>query len=99
IAADHRRGTVAVRAKAGAAGQACILVEDDGPGVRVDVADKIFIPFFTTKPCGTGLGLPMVHKIVTAHHGSVLLADASDGHTVFEVRLPLAAAARAAGGQ
>src|SRR6185312_3928939 len=39
IAADHRRGTVAVRAKAGAAGQACILVEDDGPGVRVDVAD------------------------------------------------------------
>ncbi|MGH9392636.1 MAG: two-component system sensor histidine kinase NtrB [Terriglobales bacterium] len=68
--------------------QARILFSDDGPGVDPIVADKIFIPFFTTKPSGTGLGLAMVHKIITAHQGSVLLADAAAGHTVFELLLP-----------
>ncbi|MGH9485979.1 MAG: two-component system sensor histidine kinase NtrB [Terriglobales bacterium] len=63
---------------------------DDGPGVAPEAASKIFIPFFTTKASGTGLGLAMVHKIITAHQGSVRLADATPGHTVFEVLLPAA---------
>lgn len=69
-----------------------LLFVDDGPGVKPEVAEKIFIPFFTTKASGTGLGLAMVHKIITAHQGSVLLADAAPGHTVFEVMLPAAPA-------
>lgn len=66
-----------------------ILFVDDGPGVAPEVAEKIFIPFFTTKASGTGLGLAMVHKIITAHQGSVLLSDAAPGHTVFAVLLPM----------
>ncbi|MGH9518006.1 MAG: two-component system sensor histidine kinase NtrB, partial [Terriglobales bacterium] len=59
-----------------------VQVSDDGPGVAPEVAEKIFIPFFTTKASGTGLGLSMVHKIVTAHQGSILLTDSAPGHTV-----------------
>ncbi|MGH9413565.1 MAG: two-component system sensor histidine kinase NtrB [Terriglobales bacterium] len=66
----------------------CIEVIDNGSGVAADIADNIFVPFFTTKTSGTGLGLAMVHKIITAHRGVVLLADSRPGHTVFEVRLP-----------
>lgn len=65
-----------------------LLFTDDGPGVPAGVVEKIFIPFFTTKASGTGLGLSMVHKIITAHQGSVLLTDAAPGHTVFTVLLP-----------
>lgn len=72
-------------------GRVRILFRDSGPGVPPEVAEKIFIPFFTTKASGTGLGLSMVHKIITAHRGSVLLADASPGHTVFAVLLPAVA--------
>ncbi|HEY7839723.1 MAG TPA: ATP-binding protein [Terriglobales bacterium] len=68
--------------------RARILFTDDGPGVPTELSEKIFIPFFTTKPSGTGLGLAMVHKIITAHQGSILLTDASPGHTVFTVLLP-----------
>jgi len=65
-----------------------IQIRDTGSGVSAAVAEKIFIPFFTTKASGTGLGLAMVHKIVTAHAGSVVLADGLAGQTAFVVRLP-----------
>lgn len=86
VQSGHGSEVVVRCLEAGASVQ--IQFMDDGPGVEPDVAEKIFIPFFTTKRSGSGLGLSMVHKIVTAHRGSVLLADASAGHTIFEVRLP-----------
>ena len=46
-------------------------VNDDGPGVPADVMDRIFSPFFTTKPQGSGLGLAIVRKIVDAHDGRI----------------------------
>ena len=50
-----------------------VVVElvDDGPGMPQEVADRVFNPFFTTKPQGTGLGLAIVRKIVDAHDGSI----------------------------
>ncbi|MGH9465768.1 MAG: two-component system sensor histidine kinase NtrB [Terriglobales bacterium] len=83
-----RQGRVLIHLGGGIAGKVRVLVEDNGPGVAPEIADKIFVPFFTTKTNGTGLGLAMVHKIVTAHRGSVLLLDSTSGHTVFEVLLP-----------
>ncbi len=47
------------------------IVEDTGSGMAPDVRDRLFTPFMTTKPQGTGLGLSTVHKIVDAHHGSI----------------------------
>lgn len=90
IAHSGRGGRVAVQFGGWQSRSARILIVDDGPGISPEVAEKIFIPFFTTKASGTGLGLAMVHKIITAHQGSVLLADSAPGHNVFAVLLPAA---------
>jgi signal transduction histidine kinase len=68
-----------------------ILVEvtDDGPGVPLDVVDRIFSPFFTTKPQGSGLGLAIVRKIVDAHDGRIDVSAPADGGTRFRVTLPV----------
>jgi signal transduction histidine kinase len=64
-------------------------VADDGPGVPSDVIDRIFSPFFTTKPQGTGLGLAIVRKIVNAHDGRIDVNAAAAGGTQFRVTLPV----------
>lgn len=51
---------------------AMITIEDDGCGMTQEVADKVFEPFFTTKQKGTGLGMAIVHRIMTAHGGSIM---------------------------
>ena len=67
-----------------------IDVVDDGPGVPDDLRDRIFSPFFTTKPRGSGLGLAIVRKIVDAHDGRIVVTRLSTGGTRFRVTLPLA---------
>jgi signal transduction histidine kinase len=69
--------------------QVAIEVSDDGPGVPADVTDRIFSPFFTTKPQGSGLGLAIVRKIVDAHDGRIDVASRPRGGTVFRVTLPV----------
>lgn len=64
-------------------------VMDDGPGVPADLSDRIFVPFFTTKPKGSGLGLSIVRKIVDAHEGRIDLSSGSDTGTRFRVTLPV----------
>ncbi|MGH9481295.1 MAG: two-component system sensor histidine kinase NtrB [Terriglobales bacterium] len=96
IAGSGRGGQIGVRFGGWEQRRVRVLIVDDGPGMAPEVAEKIFIPFFTTKASGTGLGLAMVHKIVTAHKGSVLLTDSAPGHTVFAVLLPGANHAAAA---
>lgn len=68
-----------------------LVVEDTGSGMSDEVRAKIFLPFFTTKDVdeGTGLGLAVVHGIVTAHGGSIDVASRSGQGTRFEVHLPL----------
>jgi len=68
-----------------------LIVEDTGAGMSKDVLDKIFVPFFTTKDVGhgTGLGLPVVHGIVTAHDGSIEVESKVGSGTRFEIRLPI----------
>jgi len=68
-----------------------LSVGDTGPGISKEILEKIFVPFFTTKDIGrgTGLGLPVVHGIVTSHGGSIDV-DSKVGHgTRFEIRLPI----------
>lgn len=72
----------------------CVVVSitDSGPGVPPALRDKIFEPFFSTKPRGegTGLGLHICRQIITKHGGTLGL-DSEPGRTTFHVRLPLAA--------
>ena len=62
-------------------------IADNGPGMPADVAEKIFNPFFTTKPKGSGLGLAVVRKIVDAHDGRIDMFTAEGRGTRFRVTL------------
>lgn len=65
-----------------------ISLHDNGTGIPEDVLKHIFIPFFTTKTQGTGLGLALVHRIVSEHGGSIRAGNDLQG-AVFTVTLPL----------
>ncbi len=66
-----------------------VEVRDNGPGIPADVLEKIFSPFFTTKPQGSGLGLAIVRKIVDAHDGRIDVGVLETGGTRFRVTLPV----------
>jgi two-component system nitrogen regulation sensor histidine kinase GlnL len=66
-----------------------VTVTDNGPGIPADVLEKIFSPFFTTKPQGSGLGLAIVRKIVDAHDGRIDVGVLETGGTRFRVTLPV----------
>jgi len=68
-------------------GNVVIQVRDIGPGISPADLQKIFIPFFTTKPKGHGIGLALTHRIVTQHGGTLTAANAPDGGAVFTIRL------------
>ncbi|MBN1131406.1 MAG: response regulator [Chitinispirillaceae bacterium] len=70
---------------------AVIRVKDTGTGISPDLTEKIFDPFFTTKKPGkgTGLGLALVHRIVSLHHGRVFVEQTSPNGTTFRIEMPL----------
>ncbi len=74
----------------GADPQVAILVDDDGPGVPAESRDRIFEPFFTTKAKGSGLGLSIVHAIVTQHGGRIRVEESPEGGARFALTLPQA---------
>lgn len=65
-----------------------ISVADTGQGIPPEILEKIFTPFFTTKAQGTGLGLPICHKLVMQHGGTLSVASENGKGTVFTVELP-----------
>ena len=65
-----------------------IQISDQGPGIPEADMDKIFDPFFTTKDTGTGLGLAVVHQIVTQHGGTVTVTRNQDNGTTFSLFFP-----------
>ncbi len=70
-----------------------ISVRDNGAGIPPEIRDKLFQPFFTTKPTGegTGLGLSISYDIITQQHGGTIAVDSEvDAFTEFTVRLPRA---------
>jgi len=86
---DDRRGTVTVRTRRDDA-FVVIEVADDGKGMNEKTASQIFDPFFTTKRArgGTGLGLPIAHRIVEEHHGTIHVTSETGVGTTFVVRIP-----------
>lgn len=88
-------GTLTIRTRR--EGDAMVRVEicDDGPGIPTDVIDRVFTPFFTTKPKGTaaGLGLDLARRIVVDKHQGTISVQSEPGDTRFIVCLPLRAPA------
>jgi signal transduction histidine kinase len=68
-----------------------LRVRDNGPGVRVEQREKLFEPFHTTKPGGTGLGLMIARRIVEAHGGALELGESTAPGAEFLLTLPLRA--------
>ncbi len=69
--------------------QALILVEDDGVGMTEEVKEQIFVPYFTTKEGGTGLGLSMVYGVVKRHGGEIEVRTEPGAGTCIIIRLPV----------
>ena len=88
---SHGRGTLVIRTWHDQE-KGCVLIEinDDGPGVPLDVQSRIFDPFFTTKEVGkgTGLGLSVAYALVKEHAGRIWLRSEASG-TSFYVELPV----------
>lgn len=74
-----------------------LSVCDNGPGIRDEIRERVFDPFFTTSSGGTGLGLAVVQSVVLGHRGRIDLDSAADEGTCFRIRLPLAETADQAG--
>jgi signal transduction histidine kinase len=69
-------------------GRLHITVVDNGPGVAPAVADKLFTPFATTKPAGTGLGLSLSARIIEEHGGTITAGNRPEGGACFTITLP-----------
>lgn len=67
-----------------------IAIADSGPGIPAEIRDKIFIPFFTTKHRGTGLGLPTSKRFIEAHDGRLTVDCPVSGGTIVTIELPAA---------
>jgi len=65
-----------------------IRISDNGTGMTPDVLDRVFVPFFTTKKNGTGIGLSLSRQIMQAHHGTIQVASEENKGTVFTLRFP-----------
>ena len=66
-----------------------IDIADDGPGMREEDKERIFLPYFSTKKGGTGLGLAIANKIVTEHRGYIRLRDNAPKGTIFTIEIPI----------
>ncbi|MEZ5316014.1 MAG: ATP-binding protein [Vicinamibacterales bacterium] len=74
--------------------QVVVEVRDNGPGISAEDLERIFSPFFTTKPQGTGLGLAIVRKVIDAHEGRIDAVSAPGRGATFRVTLPVVPSAR-----
>lgn len=78
------------------AGEILVTVRDNGPGIPENMRDKIFTPFISGTPSGTGLGLPLAMKIVSIHGGRISFESHHHRGTEFHLRLPKSAAGKPA---
>ena len=81
--ADIDAPHIELRGRLNRRGNVVIEVVDNGPGIPDDIARKIFVPFFTTKQEGSGVGLALARQVMTAHGGFVRLVESDNGGATF----------------
>jgi two-component system sensor histidine kinase HydH len=81
-------GVLSIKSSPGENGNIKVEIGDTGKGISPIDLKKIFDPYFTTKPAGTGLWLAIVHKIVEAHQGNIQVDSTPGKGTVFSIVLP-----------
>jgi len=68
------------------ANQVCVRVTDNGPGILAEALERVFIPFFSTKPTGSGIGLALSRQIMQLHHGTIAVTSQEGHGTEFVLR-------------
>lgn len=81
-------GRIRLRTEADAA-KAYIIVEDNGPGMTQETIEHLFLPYYSTKANGTGIGLPISKDIIEEHGGSIFIHSQPGNGSVFKIELPL----------
>jgi len=85
---DSQKGLIKLRAKWKKKNELLLEVSDNGPGISPEIQSQVFIPFFTTKQKGTGIGLSIVKKILNMHGGSIHFQSREGSGTTFFISLP-----------
>ncbi|UTA48446.1 ATP-binding protein [Simiduia sp. 21SJ11W-1] len=83
--AGHASASLTLKAHLSKRGRAVIQVADNGPGIADNIADKIFVPFFTTKTEGSGVGLALSRQIMLAHGGTLTVHATPGGGATFNL--------------
>jgi signal transduction histidine kinase len=90
VQAIEEGGTITVRTRSNPKkGSVCVEVEDNGCGIPKDIQKKIFEPFYTTRPEGTGLGLAVSYGIIRNHQGRVKISSEPGIGTLIKLTLPV----------
>ena len=81
--ADQDGGLGVLSASLDSSGRVELHVRDNGPGIEAEALDKIYIPFFTTKAEGSGIGLSLARQVMRSHHGTIRVRSPPGLETVF----------------
>jgi len=84
---ERADGRIKLRAQLNEA-RCFFAVADNGPGLRTEEIEEIFVPFFTTKEMGTGIGLPLARQIALLHGGTLTARPNPDAGVTFELAIP-----------
>jgi signal transduction histidine kinase len=83
---DNPSGEIGLLAYRESDGRIAISVSDNGPGIPPEQREKVFVPFFTTKRQGSGIGLTLVRQIAAAHSASVNVTETARGGATVSLR-------------
>ena len=83
---ERSGGVISLSAYSDSEGKAVLAVGDNGPGIPSDHREKVFVPFFTTKRMGSGVGLTLVRQIASVHGGAVVISEAEGGGAVVSMK-------------
>lgn len=75
-----------------------VSVQDSGPGLTPATLERVFEPFYTTKPTGLGVGLSICRSIIEAHSGALWATNAESGGAVFSFTVPISTSAKSSKG-